>query len=140
MPITLASLVNSGVPTQNSYATRAGLPLLHQLTDKQRCEQLIVMIAHAGEELQELRQLLPRRYWRNEDYSVVNTPEFTSEFASELADVLLMARAIAAYANISGEQLEEALERKLVYNSTRVDHLSHLSHISPTSGATAGTP
>ena len=65
---------------------------------------------------------VPRRSWKNEEPSYLDSPELREEFVAELFDILLFHRAILAYAGVSGEEFARVAAKKMKYNAVRPDH------------------
>ena len=87
-----------------------------------RYAKIIEHMSHLVEEMVEARVYVPRRSWKNNEPSFLDSDELRSEFVAELFDILLFHRAILAYAGISGEEFLEAARAKMKYNSKRPDH------------------
>jgi hypothetical protein len=89
---------------------------------KARFDKIIEHFGHLLEESVEARVYVPRRSWKNNEPSFLDSPELRREFVAEMFDILLFHRAILAYAGISGEEFAQAAAEKMNYNSKRPDH------------------
>ena len=117
------AFVNEGFTSQQKYASAAGQPgPLDNLTRKQRHEKAIEHMGHLVEELVEARVYVPRRSWKNNEPSFLDSEKLREEFVAELFDILLFHRAILAYAGVSGEEFARIAAAKMGYNSIRPDH------------------
>ena len=87
-----------------------------------RYAKIIEMFGHLSEEMIEARVYVPRRSWKNNEPSYLDSKELRDEFTAELFDCLLFFRAICAYAGVSGEELLNAARAKMKYNAKRPDH------------------
>ena len=137
--------VDEGFEAQTKYAKKAGDPwtpedlaridklaaiggaeTLANFTDagaiQFRFQKIIEHFGHLLEESVEARVYVPRRSWKNEEPSFLDSPELRKEFVAELFDILLFHRAILAYAGVTGEEFLEAAREKMAYNSKRPDH------------------
>ena len=137
------AFVNEGFASQSKYGKKAGDP--YTPDDLARIDHLVAVggtetetffedaigfrydkiIEHFGhllEESVEARVYVPRRSWKNNEPSFLDSPELRKEFVAELFDILLFHRAILAYAGISGEEFLEAARAKMKYNAVRPDH------------------
>lgn len=89
---------------------------------KFRYTKMIEHFGHLNEESIEARVYVPRRSWKNQEPSFLDSPELREEFIAECFDILLFHRAILAYAGVSGQEFLEVARRKMDYNSKRPDH------------------
>jgi len=87
-----------------------------------RYAKIIEMFGHLNEEMIEARVYVPRRSWKNQEVSFLDSDELRKEFLAELFDCTLFFRAICAYAGITGEEMLQAARAKMKYNTTRPDH------------------
>lgn len=87
-----------------------------------RYSKIIEHMGHLVEEMIEARVYVPRRSWKNNEPSFLDSDELRSEFVAEVFDMLLFHRAICAYAGITGQELLDAARAKMDYNSKRKDH------------------
>jgi len=139
----LCAFIDEGVESQSKYAKAAGdkwtpeellrVDALRNVGGDETSEffkdaldaryaKIIEMFGHLNEEMIEARVYVPRRSWKNEEVSYLDSDELRDEFKAELFDCLLFFRAICAYAGISGEEMLEAARAKMKYNSQRPDH------------------
>ena len=116
--------INEGYASQQKYATAAGQPgpLDEDLTRETRHGKVIEHLGHLIEETIEARVYVPRRSWKNNEPSFLDSDKNREEFVAEMFDILLFHRAALAYAGISGEEFEAIAEKKMNYNSKRKDH------------------
>ena len=138
-----AKFIDEGFDAQTKYAEKVGehwtpnelkrVDTLVELAEtkqmpfvapayKARFAKIIEHFGHLTEESIEARVYVPRRSWKNEEPSYMDSPEMREEFVAELFDVLLFHRAILAYAGITGEEFARIAAKKMNYNSTRPDH------------------
>ena len=138
-----AAFVDEGFSAQSKYAKKAGehwtpdeLRRVDKLIEvagtpelaftseayKARYAKIIEHFGHLTEESIEARVYVPRRSWKNEEVSYLESPELREEFVAELFDILLFHRAILAYAGITGEEFARVAAKKMNYNSVRPDH------------------
>tara|TARA_R110002012_G_scaffold192856_1_gene360473 strand:+ start:103 stop:639 length:537 start_codon:yes stop_codon:yes gene_type:complete len=89
---------------------------------KARFEKIIEHFGHLTEESIEARVYVPRRSWKNEEPSYMDSPEMREEFVAEMFDILLFHRAILAYAGVDGEEFARIAAKKMKYNAVRPDH------------------
>lgn len=89
---------------------------LNQGRNLSRNELVVEALGHLIEEVIEARQCVPRRFWKTEKFD-------REEFIIELADIVIWLANTAGLAGIGGEEMEQAIEAKLKYNSTRADHI-----------------
>ena len=87
-----------------------------------RYAKIIEHMSHLVEEMVEARVYVPRRSWKNNEPSYLDSDELRKEFVAECFDILLFHRAILAYAGVTGEEFLEAARAKMDYNSKRKDH------------------
>jgi len=138
-----SKFVDEGFDAQTKYAEKVGehwtpnelkrVDVLVELAEtkqmsfvapayKARFEKIIEHFGHLTEESIEARVYVPRRSWKNDEPSYMDSPELREEFVAELFDVLLFHRAILAYAGVSGEEFSRIAAKKMKYNSVRPDH------------------
>ena len=138
-----SAFVDEGFDAQTKYAEKVGehwtpneLKRVDVLTDlaetkqmpfvapayKARFAKIIEHFGHLTEESIEARVYVPRRSWKNEEPSYLDSPELREEFVAELFDILLFHRAILAYAGVTGEEFSRVAAKKMKYNSVRPDH------------------
>lgn len=123
MEFDYVDFINSGVLSQQKYATAAGEPgPLDDLTREQRHTKVIEHMGHLLEELVEARVYVPRRSWKNSEPSFLDNEKLRKEFIAEIFDILLFHRAILAYAGVTGEEFAAIASEKMNYNSKRKDH------------------
>ena len=137
------AFVDEGVESQSKYDKKAGFPwtaddlkrIDHLISVGGtetfenfgsamdfRHEKVIEYLGHMLEESFEARAYVPRRAWKNDEPSFLDSDQLRSEFTAELFDILLFFRAVCAYAGISGEEILNSARTKLAYNSVRKDH------------------
>ena len=104
----LQSYLNEAATRQRGYHSVA--------TNMETNEFRIEMIGHLMEEAAELRQLIPRKFWKNEE------PMNKEEALEEYADVFLIWAALAAYMGFTAAEVESAISAKISKNSARADH------------------
>jgi len=115
--------INEGFTSQQKYAKAAGFKgPLDDLSPDQRYAKIIEHMSHLMEELVEARVYVPRRSWKTNEPSYLNSDELRKEFVAELFDITLFFRSILAFAGISGEEFAAGAAEKMCYNSTRPDH------------------
>lgn len=123
MEFDYVDFINSGVLSQQKYATAANEPgPLDDLTREQRHTKVIEHMGHLLEELVEARVYVPRRSWKNSEPSFLDNEKLRKEFIAEIFDILLFHRAILAYAGVTGEEFAAIASEKMNYNSKRKDH------------------
>lgn len=123
MSIDFNSFLQEGVESQQKYAEAAGRPgPLDSLSNDERHALIIEYIGHIIEEAVETRMLVPRRSWKKNETSFLNSLEGKKEFCYELTDILLFFRAILAYSGITVSEFESFFNEKLHYNTKRKDH------------------
>lgn len=124
--IDLKDFIDQGWIDQQKYdnaANRLGPKDLElDSLEKDRYEKIIEYMGHMVEEVIEARRLVPRRSWKKEEISYLNSDFLRKEFISEMFDILLFHRAVLAYAGISGEEFEQIALEKYQYNLQRPDH------------------
>lgn len=89
---------------------------------KHRYGKMIEHFGHLTEESIEARVYVPRRSWKNNEPSFLDSESMRKEFIAEMYDILLFHRAILAYAGVSGEEFARISEEKQAYNQKRKDH------------------
>lgn len=116
--------VNEGFASQQKYAKAAGQPgpLDEDLTRETRHAKVIEYMGHLIEETIEARVYVPRRSWKNNEPSFLDSDKNREEFIAEMFDILLFHRAALAYAGVSGEEFAEIAAKKMNYNLKRKDH------------------
>lgn len=134
--IDFIDLINQGFKYQSKYAKK--LPYspislsaldaedpLHKRQDarKFRHAKIIEVIGHMMEEIQEVRQHIPRRSWRKDEPSFLDSVKNRKEYIRELADVLIFFIAILVWSGISGREFVEVFLEKSKENTVRSDHV-----------------
>lgn len=115
--------INEGYTHQQKYAKAAGqLGPFDYMTPKERYAKVIEHMGHLVEETIEARVYVPRRSWKNNEPSYLDSQELREEFVAEMFDILLFHRAALAYAGIDGKEFAEIAAKKMSYNSKRKDH------------------
>jgi hypothetical protein len=126
--------VDQAYESQQKYAEKVGqkgpIDLLHsqvhgELTDEELQFRYAKMIEHLGhmiEETIEARVHIPRRSWKTQEPSFMDSQERREEFVAEMYDVLLFHRAVLAYAGVTGAEFVRVANKKQAYNQTRKDH------------------
>lgn len=124
--IDLKEFIDQGWEDQQKYdaaANRLGPKELGEDCNVlERYEKVIEYMGHLIEEVIEARRLVPRRTWKKEEISYLNSDFLRKEFISEMFDILLFHRAVLAYAGITGEEFEQIALEKYQYNLQRPDH------------------
>lgn len=124
--IDLKDFINQGWVDQQKYDSASGRlgPEDLQLpeNEKERYAKVIEYMGHLIEEVIEARRLVPRRSWKTEEISYLQSKFLREEFISEMFDILLFHRAVLAYAGITGEEFESIAQEKYQYNQQRPDH------------------
>lgn len=106
---------------QRKMLLRADRDDIKNLTPETRAELVLEYLGHLQEELVELRQELPRRFWRNDEVNPFETDR--TKFDDELVDCWLLLRALTAVSGITKDSdLEVLIARKTEYNKIRSDH------------------
>jgi hypothetical protein len=120
----LIKFINEGFSSQQKYAKAAGQPgpLDEDLTREDRHAKVIEHLGHLIEETIEARVYVPRRSWKNNEPSFLDSDKNREEFIAEMFDIMLFFRAALAYAGVSGEEFAEIAAKKMNYNSKRKDH------------------
>jgi len=139
----LVKFINEGFASQSKYGKKAGdkftpdeLQRIDKLVEiggsetfanfedamKFRYAKMIEHMGHMVEEMVEARVYIPRRSWKNEEPSFLDSPQLRSEFMAEMFDILLFFRAVLAYGGVTGEEFLQASRQKMNYNSKRPDH------------------
>jgi hypothetical protein len=135
MSFDYTNFINEGYEAQEKYAAKIGNVgpdmlrkyeathgyLSEDMRDY-RYEKVIEYFGHLMEEAIEARVYVPRRSWKNNERSYMDSPELRREFIAEMYDILLFHRAILAYAGVSGEEFEAIAAEKQAYNQIRPDH------------------
>ena len=123
MEFDYVKFINEGYASQQKYAEKSGVwGPLDLLEPKHRYEKIIEHMGHLIEETIEARVYVPRRSWKNNEPSFLDSMEKREEFIAEMFDILLFHRAILAYAGVGGSEFAEIAEKKMNYNSKRKDH------------------
>lgn len=124
MDFNYVDFINEGYHAQQKYSKKAGQPgpLDENLSREDRHAKIIEHLGHLIEESVEARVYVPRRSWKNNEPSFLDSPELREEFIAEVFDMLLFHRAILAYAGVSGEEFAEVAAKKMNYNKVRKDH------------------
>lgn len=123
MTINFSQFLVDGVESQQSYSEKVGTPgPKDKLSNDARHKLVIEYIGHLIEEAVEARFLVPRRSWKVNEASYLDSENLRQEFCYELTDILLFFRAILAYSGISVPEFEQAFNKKLNYNKQRKDH------------------
>lgn len=123
MAIDFLKFLNEGVAAQQKYAEKANLPgPLDDLTRDLRHKLIIENLSHLVEETVEARMLVPRRFWKVNEESFLDSEEGIKSFCYEMTDILLFFRATMAFSGISAEKFEEHFNAKIGYNAVRTDH------------------
>jgi len=135
--------VNEGFERQTKYAKKAGDPYTPE--DLNRIDKLIAIggsetkeefaealkfryakiiefYGHLAEEAIESRVYVPRRSWKNEEVSYMDSEELRKEYIAEIFDMALFLRCILVYSGVSGEEFAEVAAEKTNYNTKRKDH------------------
>jgi hypothetical protein len=108
---------------QQKYDSASGIKgPLDMWSDEERYVRVITYLGHMIEEVVETRMLVPRRTWKKNEKSYLETKEGKKEFCKEMTDILLFFRATIAYSGISVSEFMEAFNDKLDYNQVRDDH------------------
>lgn len=117
--------INEGYSSQQKYAKAANQPgpLDKDLTSEVRHSKVIEHIGHLIEETIEARVYVPRRSWKTNEPSFLDSKKLREEFVAEMFDILLFHRAALSYAGVTGEEFAEIANKKLNYNSVRKDHI-----------------
>lgn len=115
--------INDGYVSQQKYAEAAGqVGPLDNIDPEDRYAKIIEHMGHLIEETIEARVYVPRRSWKNNEPSYLDSQELREEFIAEMFDILLFHRAALAYAGVSGEEFESIANKKNAYNQVRKDH------------------
>jgi hypothetical protein len=90
-----------------------------------RVDFAVDTLNHIMEEVVELRQELPRKWWKNEPEKrqklLVVGSEERSRALAEFADIVIHLVNFAIYLGVSPKELTEAIMGKIDYNSKRPD-------------------
>lgn len=127
MEFDYVQFVNEGYSSQQKYASKAGQPgpLDEDLSSDSRHSKIIEHMGHLIEETIEARVYVPRRSWKTNEPSFLDSDKNREEFIAEMFDILLFHRAILAYAGVTGEEFAEVAMKKMDYNSKRKDHITN---------------
>ena len=133
MDFSYVDFINEGFTSQQKYAKAAGQPgpLDPDLTPEIRHAKVVEHLGHLIEEVIEARVYVPRRSWKTNEPSFLDSPKLREEFVAEIFDILLFHRAALAYAGVSGEEFAEIAAKKLNYNSKRKDHITNGTQDAP---------
>ena len=93
---------------------------------------MIEYMGHMIEETIEARVYVPRRSWKTNEPSFLDSEKNREEFIAEMFDILLFHRAVLSYAGVTGSEFAAVAARKLDYNSKRKDHIINGTHSAPT--------
>jgi hypothetical protein len=128
-----ARFIDEGYASQQKYAKAAGQPgpLDENLSREDRHAKVIEYMGHLIEETIEARVYVPRRSWKTNEPSFLDSNKNREEFIAECFDILLFHRAILAYAGVTGDEFAEVAARKLDYNSKRKDHITNGTESAP---------
>lgn len=140
MQFDYVKFIDEGYAAQQKYAAKIGewgpedLAKMDELEElgldtvqrqsvlKHRYGKMIEHFGHLTEESIEARVYVPRRSWKNNEPSFLDSESMRKEFIAEMYDILLFHRAILAYAGVSGEEFARIAEEKQAYNQKRKDH------------------
>lgn len=90
-----------------------------------RVDFAVDTLTHVLEEVVELRQELPRKWWKNEPEKRQNLltsgSEERSRALAEFADIVIHLVNFATYLGVSPKELTDAIMGKIDYNSKRPD-------------------
>jgi NTP pyrophosphatase (non-canonical NTP hydrolase) len=90
-----------------------------------RVDFAVDTLTHVMEEVVELRQELPRKWWKNEPEKRQNLltsgSDERSRALAEFADIVIHLVNFATYLNVSPKELTDAIMGKIDYNSKRPD-------------------
>jgi len=90
-----------------------------------RVDFAVDTLTHVMEEVVELRQELPRKWWKNEPEKRQNLltsgSDERSRALAEFADIVIHLVNFATYLNVSPKELTDAIMSKIDYNSKRPD-------------------
>jgi hypothetical protein len=133
MSFDYAQFIDDGYASQQKYAGAAGQPgpLDEDISRDTRHAKVIEHLGHLIEEVIEARVYVPRRSWKINEPSFLDSGENREEFIAEMFDVLLFHRAALAYAGVSGKEFAEIAAKKLNYNSKRKDHITNGTESAP---------
>ena len=123
MEFDYVKFIDEGYAAQQKYAEKSGVwGPLDFMEPEHRYEKIIEHMGHLIEETIEARVYIPRRSWKNNEPSYLDSQEKRDEFIAEMFDILLFHRAILAYAGVTGYEFADIAEKKMNYNSKRKDH------------------
>ena len=133
MDFDYAKFINEGYVSQQKYAKAAGQPgpLDVDLHRDDRHAKVIEHMGHMIEETIEARVYVPRRSWKTNEPSFLDSDKNREEFIAEMFDILLFHRAVLAYAGVTGSEFAAIAARKLDYNSKRKDHIVNGTESAP---------
>jgi hypothetical protein len=117
-----AAKIGEWGPEDLAKMTSAPCPFQSESVLKHRYGKMIEHFGHLTEESIEARVYVPRRSWKNNEPSFLDSESMRKEFIAEMYDILLFHRAILAYAGVSGEEFAKIAEEKQAYNQKRKDH------------------
>jgi hypothetical protein len=115
------TLVGDAYPRQKRMLKRAGVDL-DALTGDNHHEWVIKYIGYLTEELFELRCLIPRRYWRNDEKDPCADPKVAKEVSEELADAWIALANLSVVMGAGPDDVWGFIRDKLEYNTRRPDH------------------
>lgn len=134
MSMDFSNFIDEAFEAQQKYADKVGQrgpvdllqsQVLGELSEEDLQFRYAKMIEHLGhmiEETIEARVYIPRRSWKNQEPSFMDSQELREEFVAEMYDVLLFFRAVLAYAGVTGAEFVRVANKKHAYNQTRKDH------------------
>lgn len=133
MDFDYSKFIDEGFASQQKYAKAAGQPgpLDEDLTREDRHAKVIEHMGHLIEETIEARVYVPRRSWKTNEPSFLDSEKNREEFIAEMFDILLFHRAVLAYAGVTGTEFAEIAAKKLDYNSKRKDHIINGTESAP---------
>jgi NTP pyrophosphatase (non-canonical NTP hydrolase) len=90
-----------------------------------RVDFAVDTLTHVMEEVVELRQELPRKWWKDEPEKrqklLTSGSDERSRALAEFADIVIHLVNFATYLNVSPKELTDAIMSKIDYNSKRPD-------------------
>lgn len=118
---TIKQFLLEGFKKQEEYALKFGVPSPLNITDEEAEKYVNEFLMHIVEEVIEARQLVPRKFWKQES-SYLSSEDLKREFCKELCDILLFLRSVIIYSKIPLEDVLSYFEEKIEYNNVRQDH------------------
>jgi len=125
MEFNFKEFLKDGYTSQQKYSELSGIKgPLDYMELEERYPKIIEMLGHLIEETIEVREYVPRKTWKKNEKSYLDSDQNRVEYIKEYFDILLFFRAALAYSGISPEEFVKYGMEKMNYNKVRKDHIN----------------